>query len=232
MKKLVLFVLCIFCANLLSAQFGINAGYRSNGANNWEKYFPGQDFLKNGMTLGIDYWFRLKNKRIEFTPELAYSHFNGQNELPLEDIIDLKSQFYSLNFNTNIYFLDLQNDCNCPTWSKNDDYLKKGLFLQISPGANYFQNSIENSPIANETSSNFVFSLGAGLGFDLGISNLVTVTPKVAYHYFFNATWEGLSKQLGDNVENELANESTDLNQIYVGIRIGIRLDQQNYGFR
>ncbi len=232
MKQLFAIVIFALCSNYLNAQFGINAGYRSNGGNNWEKYYAGQDFIKTGYKVGVDYWFRLKNKRIEFTPELAYSNFKSEIIQPTDELIKVKSQIYSIYLNTNIYFLDLENDCNCPTWSKSNDLFKKGLFFQFTPGLNYFENSIEDSVKATEKSNDFVFSIGAGLGFDIGISNMITVTPIVSYTYYFNATWDGLSDQLGATPPNEEASGSTDLKQFFAGIRIGIRLDQQNYGFR
>ncbi len=236
MKKIITFVLFVFCANCLTAQFGINAGFRSNGENKWEKYFPNQDFLKSGYKVGIDYWFRLKNKRVEFTPELAFSQFTSENIyseiLPPLDVVSVKSQIYSLYLNTNIYFLDLANDCNCPTWSKQSDFFKKGIFIQLSPGFNYFQYSLKNYQGHIEKANDFVFSLGVGLGLDIGISNMITFTPMVAYHQYFNATWDGLSKSSITGIEIKDASESTNLGQFHVGLRIGVRLDQQNYGFR
>ena len=233
MKKLSSVIIFALFANFASAQFGLNAGYRVNEANKWKNYFEEQDFLKSGFTVGIDYWFRLKNKRIEFTPELAFSSFKSDNVylnvLPYLDVVSLKSQIYSLYFNTNIYFLDLENDCNCPTWGKSSDFLKKGLFLQVTPGLNYFQNSVENNVAGIEKANDIAFSIGAGLGFDIGISNMLTLSPIVSYHYYFNVTWEGLSKPLGGGNENDEANETTDIKQFYAGIRIGIRLDQKNY---
>ncbi len=235
MKKLITIATFIFCANIMFAQFGVNAGYRTNGENNWEKFFEGQDFVKSGYKVGIDYWFRLKNKRIEFTPELAFSQFKSDNiipnTLPPSSTISAKSQIYSLYLNTNVFFLDLENDCNCPTWSKSNDFIKKGLFLQISPGLNYFQNDIKNYQ-GSEKVSDFVFSLGAGLGLDIGVSNMLTITPEVSYHYYFNAIWDGLAELDRSNIDDITGKESTDLKQFYAGLRIGIRLDQQNYGFR
>lgn len=236
MKKLIIFSVLIFYTQLLSAQFGINAGYRSNGGNNWEKYLEDQDFIKSGYKVGIDYWFRLKNKRVEFTPELAYSSFKSENTLPNalpdQNEVTAKSNIYSLYLNTNIYFLDLENDCNCPTWSKSNDFVKKGLFLQVTPGLNYLDNLVEDPAGLNENATDFVFSLGGGLGVDIGVSNMITVTPMLSYHYYFNANWDGLAEQLGENFENNTANETTDLQQFFAGIRVGIRLDQRNYGFR
>ncbi len=229
MKKLSSVIIFALITNFVFAQFGLNAGYRVNGENNWENYYPKQDFLKSGYTVGIDYWFRLKNKRIEFTPELAYSSFKSENVQPQDDAITVKSQIFSLNLNTNIYFLDLENDCNCPTWSKGNDFAKKGLFLQITPGLNYFQNSVENPLLDTEKVNDFVFSVGAGLGFDIGVSNMITITPIVSYNHFFNVQWEGLAEQLGIIVENQAASGTTDLKQFYAGIRLGIRLDQENY---
>lgn len=231
MKRLIIFTFFIFATNAVSAQFGLHAGVRLNADNNWKQYFPNSEFLENGYSVGIDYWFRLKNRRVEFTPELAFTNFQQEIITSLDDAVMAKSRVYSLLLNTNIYFLDLDNDCNCPTWSKSNDLIKSGLFLQLTPGVNYFQNSLEYSSESSSV-SNYVFSLGAGLGLDIGLSNLVTITPKVGFHYLFNASWNDLSLLSETPVPIDKAGETTDLKQFYAGLRIGIRLDKRNYAFR
>jgi hypothetical protein len=106
------------------------------------------------------------------------------------------------------------------------------LFFQFTPGLNYFDNIIENNAESYSSVNDIVFSLGAGLGFDIGVSNLVTITPLVNYHYYFGATWDGLAQQLGEEQNHPESFETTNLQQFFAGIRVGIRLDQRNYGFR
>jgi hypothetical protein len=60
----------------LHAQFGINAAYRFNNAPDLKiiKSFDGTneefDVLSDAVSIGVDYWLRLKNYRIEFLPQL------------------------------------------------------------------------------------------------------------------------------------------------------------------
>ena len=70
MRQITVFICLLLFTFNLSAQFGVNAGYRTNSADGWENYFRGQDFLNSGFKVGVDYWFRLKNRRVEFTPEV------------------------------------------------------------------------------------------------------------------------------------------------------------------
>lgn len=227
MKKWLSATLFLLAANLLLAQFGVNAGFKTNGKNDWEKYTADGEFLKRGYKIGVDYWFRLKEYRIEFLPELSFSRFSSDHLTSSGgEQITANSTIYSFNFNTNLYFLDLEGDCNCPTFGKDADLISKGFFLQASPGIHYFSNNFDPTNEAND----LVFSIGVGTGLDIGVSNLLTITPMASYHYFFKADWEGLSTIT--DTEPVGANETSNLQQLFIGLRLGIRLDQQNYGYR
>ena len=227
MRQLLLSLLMLLSIHL-SAQFGFSGGYLSGEAENWTAS-PGLisgtsvDLPGTGWQVGIDYWLRLKNYRVEFLPTLAYS----QQESNLQS--DISNQFSGahLFIHTNIYPFDFKGDCDCPTFSKEGPSFEKGLFIQISPGIsqlNYeYQHSFyQDSPA---TSSETAFSIGAGLGLDLGISDLLTITPVVSLRYYPSVNWEILSGTDDVPFLSPIQAEST-LIQYQAGLRLGIRLDQ------
>ena len=206
----------------LSAQFGLNGRYILNDAEAWT--FPqvdgneNQDLLESGYAFGIDYWFRFQDFRVEFLPELNYSQYT--NSIERLDI-DTEVKMYSLLLNTNIYFLDMSGDCLCPTFYQEGPTLKKGLHLQISPGLHYFDGSISN-PNTEASSTTITYSIGAGLGFDLGFSKYLTVTPSAGIRYFPGIQWDALQEIFPTDGPNFIE-EKSSLLQYFAGIRIGFR---------
>ena len=165
-KQTVLFLFGILALSAdLSAQFGFNAGYRWNDSDNWvEQSASGNqslDLLPNGYSIGVDYWFRLKNARVEFLPELNYSSFAQT----FADDREINARFLSFFFNTNFYLFDFRSDCDCPTFSKQDHTLQKGFFIQVSPGLSYLSNKglSFNQELQTYTLSanSLAFSIGA-----------------------------------------------------------------------
>lgn len=229
MKRIVVIALCLGWTVHSFSQFGINAGYRLNHAPDWQ--WAASDagtpdpVLGNGFSVGVDYWMRLKNYRLEFLPELNYSRFN--KTLPLDR--ETSNQFFSFFLNTNWYLFDFEGDCNCPTFSKQGQFLKKGFFVQLSPGITYLKNSFtmpqDLLPDNKETidSNSWAFSIGLGAGIDIGVSDLFTVTPMVGLRYFPSANWPQLS-DLAPDKDGDLQEKSAIL-QAYGGIRLGWRLD-------
>ncbi|MEO0875957.1 MAG: hypothetical protein AAFY48_15280, partial [Bacteroidota bacterium] len=71
------FVFSMLLFTALQAQFGVKGSYLTSQADQWEYDGPfGSErieLLGSGWQLGVDYWFRLKNTRIEFLPTLAFS---------------------------------------------------------------------------------------------------------------------------------------------------------------
>ena len=130
---LVLF-LAIPC--ILSAQFGVHATYQTAEQ---VSQFPSNDFPISGFAFGADYTFRLAQKRVEFFPELNYSF--TETTSPVIDTrgsqVTLEDKAFGFYFNTNVYIFDFEGDCDCPVFSKDGNFLKKGFFLQLSPGINY-----------------------------------------------------------------------------------------------
>lgn len=233
MKNILFLLLGLLMTAHLHAQFGINAAYRFNNAPDLKiiKSFDGTneefDVLSDAVSIGVDYWFRLKNYRIEFLPELNYGQYN-RNIQTDDETIELKSSAASFFLNTNIYFLDLVGDCNCPTFSKQGPTISKGIFLQVSPGVTYWNQSYTSQSGDNEASS-IAFSIAAGLGVDIGITELITITPFGGVRYYPEIEWTDLSVITDEYFLLDVKAEKSTLMQPYAGIRLGFRFDKENY---
>lgn len=211
----------------LSAQFGINGGYRLNNAEQWKlawfsKPSDEQLVLGNGPALGIDYWFRLKNLRIEFLPEL-----NGGKYTAALPALQAESDITQLSFffNTQFYFMDIKGDCDCPTFSKKGPPLSKGVFFQVSPGISYWLLDYTLPEGKTIDAKSFAFSIGAGIGLDIGLSDLLTLSPVVGLRYTPSVNWEGLRDANNGIEEWEIGDEKSGILQTHLGLRIGLRLD-------
>ncbi|MEL7250402.1 MAG: autotransporter outer membrane beta-barrel domain-containing protein [Bacteroidota bacterium] len=222
------FVFSMLLFTGLQAQFGVKGSYLTSQADQWEYDAPfGSErieLLGSGWQLGVDYWFRLKNTRIEFLPTLAFS---SQEQSIGSEPSTLETQVQGVHFffNTNIYFLDLSGDCDCPTFSKQGPTLQKGLFLQISPGYSLFNFEIdEGAGRLTFDGNNGAFSIGAGLGFDLGFSDLFTLSPMASLRYYPTVTWDELTDTGIISFPPEVEAESTVINY-ELGLRLGFRLD-------
>lgn len=184
-------VLCM--AGDIQAQFGVGARYSGIQDGYWNEVF------NDGYTdqlVGISglYWFRLKKKRVEFLPEIGYYHSLNTEAFQSAGVPTNMQAFY-LQFNTDLYFLDFGSDCNCPTFSKDGDVLQRGIFLEISPGVEFRKLGFLTIDTQTGEQVDYKFSktvpkIYGGLGFDIGISDLVTVTPYAGMAMVMNTAWE------------------------------------------
>ncbi|MCC6460399.1 MAG: autotransporter outer membrane beta-barrel domain-containing protein [Saprospiraceae bacterium] len=231
-------LLCLsFCciAQLSVAQIGFSGSFTKIAAPDWETLFNGSDRYAFGpdfqfkptYQLGVDYWFRLKDYRIEFFPTLSYAQFKQTQALA--NASDLVAQFklsaFGFALNTNIYPFDFEGDCHCPTWSKQNPFFKKGFFFQVSPGVLYSQNSVveaSGEPNAFDY-SNVAFHLGIGIGLDIGLSDFLTLTPYARIKRHFGVEWEGLNERLPGNAAADATLNESAVNQLEAGLRLGIR---------
>lgn len=221
MKKLLLLPVFILTLQCAFAQFGITGGYRFNDAPDWQATaLDGRTLpaLGDGYSIGLDYWFRLKNYRVEFLPEANFSTFE-ENSSAFNTNLNAFSFFANVNF----YPLDFFGDCDCPTWSKQENFFKKGFFLQVSPGVSYFQQDIETETSTLESTTT-ALSLGGGVGFDIGITDLVTLSPIAGARYYFSSPWEELSAV---SFEDSTVPKESAITQFFIGARLGFRLDYQ-----
>ncbi|MBC6995065.1 autotransporter domain-containing protein [Neolewinella lacunae] len=214
-----LLTLCLACllSSALPAQFGLMP------ALNWHEtsqdlsteFEPGIFELQPGYEIAAHYWFRLPEKRVEFQPSLYYAQANtvrtGGNY-----------REFGLQYKVNIYPFDFGTDCNCPTFGKQGPQLQKGFFVQVAPGYSYHRLNLSES--INTTAHGF--TLGGGMGMDIGLSNLLTLTPIAGLRYHF-------SDFLGDFVQTDgTGMESTidaRLLTFQLGLQLTFRLDERRY---
>lgn len=223
----------LFTTASISAQFGISYKQNANDVPLWDERATNAvrsqvELFSLGWEVGVDYWFRLENKRIEFLPQLGFSRASTPVTNDFVDSYEFEQ--IHLNFNTNIYFLDLVGDCDCPTFSKEGGTLSKGLFLQISPGLAYNQKKISYLPEDEDSSfrNNFSYKIGLALGVDIGLNDLITITPSMGYNYYPSIDWESFDLLHYDAVIASPTENKTRLGQMQFGIRLGFRPDYGN----
>lgn len=193
------------------AQIGISAGGVFNKAVGWvitdRNNNSTYDLPGNSFFLSLDYEFSSKNYRIAIVPEIGGAFYKNE----MVDLGTFTNKTIRFQLNTHIYFLDFRGDCDCPTFSKKGSPLKKGLFLNMSPGISYFENTIE--PITSNSTDYFIApNIGAGLGYDIGINENITFTTFTNAYFFSRLTWPGLIHLLAiPSTGNKTANGVSNL---------------------
>ena len=205
------------------AQFGLQLEYQTLNSP-WEEQLqePDAEYLDQFAVVSAHYWFRLKEKRIEFLPQLSYATTLGSDAL-----VPVTQSRISLFFNTDIYLFDLLNDCNCPTFSKQSGGFQKSFFFEISPGVDFQMIKTKNFPSSEtpNTDDEITFRLGLGVGFDIGVSDLLTITPLVHADYGTRPDWTGLPRFPGGGPPPEVTGGEW---LFRVGIRMTFRPDYVN----
>ena len=218
--KKIFLILLLIIPFTSKAQIGIAAGGTLNRAKGWiitdlnnnMKY----DLPGNSLFLSLNYEFSIQNYRIAFVPEIGGALFENE----IIDLGTFKNKTLRFQLNTHIYFLDFKGDCDCPTFSKKGNPLKKGLFLNISPGVSYFANTLETLT-SNSTDNLIKPNIGAGLGYDIGVNKNITLTTFANAYFFSGLTWPGLSNLLAiPSTGNKTANGVTNLSQVQAGITL------------
>lgn len=169
--------------------------------------------------LGADYWFRLKKYRLEFLPSVHIQYAREKFNISDQVIGDLS--WTSMDFAPAIQFypLDFFSDCQCPTFSKQGKFLKKGLFISLAPGIGYH---VLNSKNLNESSGDWLFFGRAGIGLDIGLSDLITLSPAGHYQLSQNMNWSRYFLSTHS--------ASLDINSgLFLSLRLGLRLDKNRY---
>ena len=213
----------------LSSQIGVTLGYNLHqGADDWDANMESDEKVKaDGIMLNLDYWFRLKNYRVEFLPEVGFVIGEQEVTHSINEAITTSYNQYHFFFNTSIYPLDFEGDCNCPTFGKDGSFFQKGFYLQLSPGITYLsakteyilsQNSYEDSAL------HLVIGIGAGL--DIGLNDYITITPLLRYVLGFGATWNGLQFEGSDPITTE-----SNTRDLQTGLRLTYRLDYKQSRF-
>ncbi len=219
----------------LNAQLGINARYGNINPVEWESISQEGQLFNSHLELGVDYWFRLKNFRVEFTPEIFGGRSSTSNNAWSYQFTNL-----GIQANTNFYIMDFEGDCDCPTFSKDGNFFSKGFHISIAPIAEYQAKSLENVEVSLDEYRSINFGATLGAGIDIGITDLVTVTPYIRYKFVPNSKWEGFASihHQADNPGSfiDFSDNEQLLRYPQFGIRLGFRPDyvrQQNkYRFR
>lgn len=223
---LFIFVFSFLFAGNTQAQLGLSFARLHPAASDWDAGFPVGNspevqawWQSSGYKVGLDYWFRLKEVRVEFFPELSYALY--PTELP-----SYKGGLAMFQWHTNIYPMDFWDDCDCPTFSKQDPWFQRGFFFQVSPGIGALHQQYQSDNQQDALSWNLVYSLGAGAGFDFGISDWVTISPYARWNYFIGAEYTNWSETPPFEVVPPSVRPESDASQLHqweYGLRLGVR---------
>ena len=131
----IIFFALVFIGQSVSGQIGIRTKYLKNGIDDNQTNFISKvgsidDALSTGYGLGIDFWFRLKTKRVEFLPELGINYSQTSFETEITQY-SLDYNYLYFNLNTRIYPMDFEGDCDCPTFSNQSTLIKKGFYINL-----------------------------------------------------------------------------------------------------
>jgi hypothetical protein len=220
-KAGILIVVLSTIAQIAQAQIGVRSSYHHTRINPWEavtdRSAVDNTYSGIGYTVGLDYWFRLEDHRVEFFPEIQYSRVLS---FELADNASSVLTNFGLELNTHFYLMDFFDDCDCPTFSKKSNWFQKGFFLSASAGALMYNfPEINTLPGFNQ----FVGSGSIGAGMDIGLSDFFTITPFVKWKHFFTPTWEGMTTVFETNSTNPSEMESRYFAHVQGGVRLGLR---------
>lgn len=233
MKNLLIaFTLLFISTNFLIAQIGVSGAYSSISTPGWEdiKNSENVNSYNNGYTIGIDYWTRLENYRVEFLPELSYSRFDNEFDgtplVPFAATGDLSILAFA--FNTQIYLFDIEGDCNCPTFGKEGGFFNKGFYFMVGPGVSLVnqEDVVEVGLEASETVSDSTVRLllSAGAGLDIGITRSITLTLFGKFKWHSADEWLGLNTVIERSPnQNNFDDTSSVITQFEPGLKIHYR---------
>jgi hypothetical protein len=175
--------------------------------------------------VGVDYWFRLRKYRLEFLPALHVQYAHESIIINNEKVGKLNWTVFEFVPVLQFYPFDFKNDCMCPTFSKQGQFFKKGFFINIAPGiaqsnlSNVSQLDVNQQPLK---SSQWIPFIRGGMGIDIGVSDLLTLSPAINYQLAQSVDWSAIFSSTSSN----------DIN-IYTGLflsaRLGWRFDRKNY---
>ena len=220
------FLFSVILIPFSQAQFGISGQILSYPIVEWEEQI-GDNFHDISYGGAIDYWMRLKNYRWEMVPTIS---FNTSSKVSSESVAggsDINMSAYKFHFKNNVYPLDFKNDCDCPTFSKQSGWFQKSLFIQLAPG--YALHRVNVSPteiiegIIPLDQNIHSFEVVLGVGFDIGISDFLTISPYFNYVYNTN-------KSIQLSILNPII--EANMNHYLFGVRLGFRPDYARPSYR
>ncbi len=209
------FVIVLFIVESAATQVSFSGYYSALSAPGWknaiESKANGELHDWNGFNVSVASYFRLKEKRLEFEPELGFS----KNRATMADA-SISTQKVALGLNILYYPFDFYNDCNCPVWAKPGNVFDKGFFLLLYGGGAWFERKF-NSNSFQDTDISLQEFFGFGAGLDLGLSEVLTFTPLFRRVYYPQVDWKYIS---GNETEVSF------VKNWQVGLKIGVRFKQ------
>ena len=218
-----------------NAQFGVSARLQNNTNKNWTNTYQtaadtSQSIFPHSIEYGINYWFRLKDYRVEFLPEISYSK-SENSELYSGLLVNSHSRTsYNFNFNVQIYPLDFFGDCDCPTFSKDGNFMSKGFYWLLSPGLSMHTIESVMDPLSSyipEDTKITSVRFGVGAGVDMGLTNMITMSPFIMYSMNFGNNWENQPNTY--SLEDPASYDTkANIKQWHFGLRLIFRPDYKS----
>jgi len=217
-----------------NAQFAVTYKYNSSSYPTWEEIsflsIGAEEIIweklpDKGHEIGLAYWFRLKKRRLEFYPEVFASvqqSAGAYESVTSENNPKLSRKTIGLQMTIQAYPMDFANDCNCPTFSKDGNFLTKGFFVGISPGYAIHRlsfTSLEQDQIVSSST----YRLGGFLGIDIGINTLITISPLLYLNYSPSVQWDNIENIL--NGTKAILKEESSIIEVQPGIKVSFRPD-------
>lgn len=208
-QGLYIFIFCLF-SQFATAQLGVSVFYKNIMPSTWNESNI-TDFKSNHYVgADIDYWFRLKKRRWEFMPSVQFAWGDVTN--------NNKGYQIGALLKNQVYVFDFVDDCNCPTFSKQGNTIKKSFFVALQAGAFYNNLSVSPSEQVAVQPNGITGQFGLGVGYDLGITDFYTITPSIHYLYSTPLAWENTSSI------------KSAMRGLHFGIRSGFRFDYKKKG--
>ncbi len=208
MKLRLTIVILIFFTFLSvgKSQVGINFMGKMNTYKTWNdllyKVYPNRHKLSHySFGGGVNYWLGLSYYRLEFTPGLYYLYADTNISYNQKDV---NFQVHNLGVEVamNAYIFDFirkNYKRDCPSFSRDGQWLKKSFFVQVSTALYRSFKQIKDVDI-DLKSDNLAGEIGFGIGVDIPIFQYFVVAPVIKYGFYVGEKWEGISEYyLRDN---------------------------------
>ncbi|MEZ4907907.1 MAG: hypothetical protein R2771_09795 [Saprospiraceae bacterium] len=204
----ILYFIIGFNSTQLNGQIGIEIIGVDSKFNEWDKLiddYANEDynFFDYEVGGGINYWFRLKEYRVEFTPGFYYLYSKFKYDNP-SCSYEYHYQSLGTEFDINLYPFDFMRrtyEKDCPSFNNRGQWFSKSFFFQFSPGLYVSKMDLSGKDIIDyDMAGKFDF----GIGVDMKLSNHILLAPILKYGFLLGQEWKGLGDFHGEPAYNEI----------------------------